>query len=723
MSVVSESYWRRCKRLGSSRWMLTVLLSVLSVAAFVPAWNGPFLFDDIALVSRNPDIESPDVLMRMVQSDLFQVDQSKPDGAKLRSYYRPLVVLSYALNWWFFPHRPEAFHVVNLLLHVAVCVLAFRFLERVLKRPVLAFWAAAVFAIHPSKPESVAWISGRTDILACLFLLIAGWAMHKQLNALPRTKERYGFVTLKWTAACLAAFSKETVVVLPGFFLAELWVFLGSPDVRAWKAHAAYLARHLAPAVAFSGGYLLLRAWLMPFGKDSLLVPSFGMQHAQLVLATLGESARMLFLPADMTLYATRLVVGGGTTEFETPMLVLGAGMALCLAGLLIWGYLRDAMVFLWTAAAIVFLLPTSQLAPTGLVYITQARFLYLPLLAIAPLLLWGLRHRRALLSLVGFLLVSVCLILSLERSADFSSEKRFWRAELARNPTVPEVLERRMKADVVAGGNLLAVRRALCAATLSERRHGAASVGTFVLFALDRATSSLPDGSYQIRAAADILKQVRSGGAAQLQAPLAITLPDNSSTARDLRTRKAETLTLEARLVARIPERTKAMELGAVALEVCSTCLEEHRSLSKMALLAGDAAGVERFSVHLSREERQALSSARGRWLEAQTLPGKRRAWALLELGLSVDEPDFSYRVVANEVDAILSNAPEEVVFGVAQAASLSGQLDDAFRLFFRLGTEKRQVLEAAGWPDPISDRSEDFVRGTCALPSELPP
>jgi Flp pilus assembly protein TadD len=88
----------------------------------------------------------------------------------------PLTWLSLMLDYELFESKPQAFHITNLLLHLANTLLLFM----VLKRLTGALWrsgfVAALFALHPLHVESVAWISGRKDVLSTFFWLLTMWA-------------------------------------------------------------------------------------------------------------------------------------------------------------------------------------------------------------------------------------------------------------------------------------------------------------------------------------------------------------------------------------------------------------------------------------------------------------------------------------------------------------------------------------------------------------------
>lgn len=86
--------------------------------------------------------------------------------------WHPITGLSHMLDIQFFGLNPHEEHAVNLLCHICNAILLFLFLERLTKRIWSSAIVAALFAIHPTHIESVAWISERKDVLSTFFGLL-----------------------------------------------------------------------------------------------------------------------------------------------------------------------------------------------------------------------------------------------------------------------------------------------------------------------------------------------------------------------------------------------------------------------------------------------------------------------------------------------------------------------------------------------------------------------
>ena len=88
----------------------------------------------------------------------------------------PLVWWSFMLDSQFFGPKPWGYHLTNVLLHAATAIGLFLVLRRMTGRLWPSAVAAAIFAVHPLRVESVAWVTERKDVLSGLFFMLTLWA-------------------------------------------------------------------------------------------------------------------------------------------------------------------------------------------------------------------------------------------------------------------------------------------------------------------------------------------------------------------------------------------------------------------------------------------------------------------------------------------------------------------------------------------------------------------
>lgn len=85
--------------------------------------------------------------------------------------YKPLTVLTFAIEYHFFKLDPYIYHLTNVILHLLNVLLVFWLILLVSRKAWVAFIVALFFGIHPLHVESVAWVSERKDVLYSLFFL------------------------------------------------------------------------------------------------------------------------------------------------------------------------------------------------------------------------------------------------------------------------------------------------------------------------------------------------------------------------------------------------------------------------------------------------------------------------------------------------------------------------------------------------------------------------
>ncbi len=127
------------------------------------------------------------------------------------SLYHPLTMLSLMADHQFYGSHAGGYHFTNVLLHTASVILLFLILRQMTGALWRSAFVAAVFAIHPLRAESVAWVAERKDVLGGFFFMLTLGAYVRYVRK-PDSLARYLMVA---AAFVLAVLSKPTVVTLP----------------------------------------------------------------------------------------------------------------------------------------------------------------------------------------------------------------------------------------------------------------------------------------------------------------------------------------------------------------------------------------------------------------------------------------------------------------------------------------------------------------------------
>ncbi len=328
----------------NKRWAI-LLIALAVCASYAPAVRDGFVWDDHALVMRDPLIRSWRLIPEGFQHFLF-TDATPSD------FYRPIQRLTYTLEYCAFAFRPSVFHLTSILCHLAAAIAFFFFADELLRlfgtsertRKTATFLATLLWVIHPIQSSAVIYISGRADPLAAAF----GFAgLYCGLRSLRENKGKAWLLIITATFAfLLSALSKEIGLIFPLLGLVTLAL------QRNWIA----LRNAAAAAIFASIIYLSLRFPAEHIPPPRTTVPI--LVRPLLIARAAAEYAGLLILPLDLHMdrdvetqpsgFSEASVTGASWRELQT---LLGiAVMAMAVYGIIRVRKKPDAFVCLLLA-------------------------------------------------------------------------------------------------------------------------------------------------------------------------------------------------------------------------------------------------------------------------------------------------------------------------------------------------------------------------------------
>ncbi|MFN2475422.1 MAG: tetratricopeptide repeat protein [Chthoniobacterales bacterium] len=353
--------------------LILLLLVLVTFAVYAPALRNEIVWDDTALILRDPLIRSWRLIPEAFQHFLFT-------DATASDFYRPIQRLTYTLDYAAHGVRPFGYHFTSIACHAAAALALF-FLATELLRYFgaderrtrwAAFGAALVWAIHPVHSGAVAYISGRADPLAAGFGF-AGLAL--ALVSSRVAGARQWLLTISAAAAMLlSALSKEAGLIFLALWLA---VTLLAKD---WQ-HATRAAVGCLFVVAI---YLSLRLPAEHIPPPSIRAPAPLLVRPILVARAFAEYTYLIFAPVNLhmerdvethpTGFNNESLTNASWREFETL-----AGILL-MAAFIYWlvrERKRDRAVFTCLILAAIAYLPVSGAFPLNASI--AEHWLYLP--------------------------------------------------------------------------------------------------------------------------------------------------------------------------------------------------------------------------------------------------------------------------------------------------------------------------------------------------------
>jgi tetratricopeptide (TPR) repeat protein len=200
---------------GMSKSRIVLVAGALAViigccVAYIPAMKAGFIWDDDYYVTNNPLITAPGGLYRIWTS------------RAVTSQYFPLTYTSFWFEYRLWGFNPHGFHIVNVAIHIINSLLVWLVLRR-LSIPG-AWFASAVFALHPVQVESVAWVSERKNLLMLLFSLLSVLCWLELVLDNKKATKAFLFYASSLFFFALALFGKATACTLPPAMLLILWL-------------------------------------------------------------------------------------------------------------------------------------------------------------------------------------------------------------------------------------------------------------------------------------------------------------------------------------------------------------------------------------------------------------------------------------------------------------------------------------------------------------------
>lgn len=390
-------------------WLAGTCVLVLVWRVYASASHGLLIWDDHILAHDKRGVL--DAFTHPFWREGTVVDGSPP-------YYRPVVVLSYQFDRAL-GGSPSQLHVTNLLVHLLACTFLVLFAYRLGAKPAAAIVAGAIWALLPRLSESVAWISGRTDLLAAAFGFAALLTSPLVTELGQSRSTRLALATASGFLVFLALSSKEVAMA----FVAVILIATGRSVARAALA-AVNVA---APVLA----YLILRTITLPdvTSNHTLGVPA----RAALCLEAIG---RYVEISVD-ALHPSASI--GSASALDRGRVVFGA---LALVGVVVGAVLarRRRATNHTRAATAALTLTVASIAPAIHIIplhlagaVVADRLLYVPLagLAIGGAVLASSRpwtaRTRTIAGAIVLGLVALFAHVTSARAAVYVDEATFW--------------------------------------------------------------------------------------------------------------------------------------------------------------------------------------------------------------------------------------------------------------------------------------------------------
>jgi protein O-mannosyl-transferase len=423
-----------------------LLIAGVALIAYLNSLGGPFIFDDLPTIRDNPSIRC-----------LWPLTMPLTPPQKGATCGRPLVNLSFAINYALDGLEESGYHAGNLFLHILAGMVLYGIVRRTLAverlratygrhATGLAMAVALIWSVHPLTTSSVSYIATRSEILMGLFYLLTLYCVIRGADSSHRTS---------WTVAAIAACglgmaSKEVMVSAPLIVLVYDRIFLAESFREA-------LRRRRGLYVGLAATWLVLTVLAVGTAfnvKRGGGAPFTVWEYARTQSEVIAHYLRLSFWPCPLVLDYFDWPVAHLSLALVASLLVVLGLLAATVEALLS----RRPLGFLG-ACFFLILAPTSSFLPL-LGEVAAERRMYLPLAAVVALVVivvWKVLEAvtsRRVPAIVAGLVVAILGAVTVQRNKDYRSALAIWSDTAAKRPNNARALTE-VGTALVASGRL----------------------------------------------------------------------------------------------------------------------------------------------------------------------------------------------------------------------------------------------------------------------------
>jgi len=407
------------------RSFIPLLIIAAGIGAYHNSLHGPFIFDDCSF-AENPAIRHLWPLWQVLMG---------PHQAGMTVQGRPVISLSFAINYAINGLRVWGYHAVNLAIHIAAGLVLFGIARRTLLQPPLrqrfgmaarplALLIAVIWVVHPLQTESVTYMVQRAESMMGLFYLLTLYCV---IRGAESDSPRLWYV-LSVASCLLGMASKEVMVSAPLIVLLYDRTFLGGSFAEAWR-------RRWRLYLALAATWVLLAYLVVTTGtRGGTVGIGTGVawqSYALTQLQAIPHYLRLSLWPHPLVFdYGTGLV--SGLTEVLSGALIVTVMLLGALVALRRWPSVGFLGVWFFAILA-----PTSSVVPVASQTIAEHR-MYLPLAAVIAVVVVGafalgkrvLRDRQGVVlgCVASATVVTLFSFFTIQRNRDYRSALTIWQ-------------------------------------------------------------------------------------------------------------------------------------------------------------------------------------------------------------------------------------------------------------------------------------------------------
>lgn len=263
-----------------------LLITILATIIYSNSFDVPFHFDDKDAIVENYDIHQFNLKKIFTKST------------------RPILDITFALNYYFGKLDVFGYHLVNIILHIANGVMLYFILLWTINDFKVPLYASLIFIVHPIQTQAVTYIVSRSSVLAIFFYLLSLLLFIQAF----RSSNSLLYLSGAFLSSCFGMGTKQIVVTLPLMLLIYDFYFISDGKLRVLKNHykihsIMFSTTAIAVYLSFSG----LKKFIsfdytegIPMKVGEPAITSF--QYFLTQLNVIPYYIKLLFLPTNLNL-------------------------------------------------------------------------------------------------------------------------------------------------------------------------------------------------------------------------------------------------------------------------------------------------------------------------------------------------------------------------------------------------------------------------------------
>lgn len=410
---------------------IAVVMGVICVLTYFDTFSHSFVYDDHLVVAENRSISRWQNLGHLFSVNYFHTF--------LEASYRPIVTMSYMLDYALWRDWPGGYHLMSVLYHAMTCTLLSWLVLAIFQEPIMAFLAGLFMALHPINSEAVNAVAFREDILAAMLAVAAVlWYFTYRFDEQESQKPSYIMSSLILLMALLSKESAVVVVLWLGIVEYSLPQRLEMPRSRRWQIGI------LIPLVV----YLIIRFIIFspnPY-RDPQIYPGLN-EYFQRIIYSVGLYIKSICYPWPLNVEYPASAI----PEVNEPQFISAGVLVIIFVSMTLYMWKARPQIGFLLMSFGISLLPVSNIIPLDNWF--AERYCYLPCVPAAVIFAYVFSFgfqanlKRTEGKIIYYLMVfitagifSISALVVHERNRDWRNEVTLWTATRKLTPNSARV-------------------------------------------------------------------------------------------------------------------------------------------------------------------------------------------------------------------------------------------------------------------------------------------